>query len=191
MATITMPVTLRSWAEPGNQDQSQLMEVDEAMSIRYLQFDCKYRMCKYRDEGMKTWGALIKDDYKHFVFLMSTEVGNDSNTFLALSPFLREEDKLLAQTCTRRRDTPEGKETINIDFLNLICSHKGRMNGLTWGSVRQKDYSYFTWAVGNTMNRDTKSFSVFFNCLDAQGQKLVNSAPKGQVKVPKGLKFTL
>ena len=179
------------WPPIAENRQTDMMEVDEQMSTRYLQYDCKYKMCKYRDENIKTWGALLKDDYAHFAFLMSTEVGTDSNTFLALSPYLTDSDRRFAQTSVRRRDTPEGKQDINDDFLGLICSHRGRMNGLAWGSVRQKDYSYFVWAVGNTMNRDTKSFGVFYNCLDLFGQKLVDASPKGMVKVPKGLKFKL
>ena len=177
------------WEPTDKQDTGLHMEVDKDMSIRYLQYDCKYKMCKYRDENVKTWGSLLKDDYEHFAFLMSTEVGVESNTFLALSPYLTEADRLTAQISVRRRDTLEGKQNMNDDFLGLICSHRGRMNGLSWGTVRQKDYSYFVWAVGNSMNRDTKSFGVFYNCLDSMGKKLVDSAQKGQVKVPKGLKM--
>jgi hypothetical protein len=169
--------------------QADVIEVDQMMSTRYLQYECRYKMCKYRDQDMKTWGALLADDYEHFAFLMRTEVGVDSNTFLALSPYLTGTDRQTALTTVRQRDTPEGKQKRDSDFLNLVCSHKGRMGGLTWGTVRQKDYSYFVWAVGNTMNRDTKSFNVFYNCLNEKEQKLVDSASKGQVKVPKGLKF--
>lgn len=167
----------------------EVVEVDPQMSTRYLQYDCRYKACKYRDENVKTWGELVREDYEHFSFLMHTEVGVESNTFLALSPFLQEPHKITALESVRRRDTLDGKQSINDDFLNLICSHKGRMNGLTWGAVRQKDYSYFVWAVGNSMNRDTKSFSVFYNCMNKKEQQLVDSTPKGQVKVPKGLSF--
>jgi len=168
---------------------TDLMEVDPGMTTRYLQYECKYKMCKYRGADIKTWGQLIMDDYPHFAFLMSTEVGVESNTFLALFPYLYGTDRETAVTMTRRRDTPGGKQTIEEEFLQLVCSHKGRMHGLTWGAVRQKDYSYFVWAVGNSMNRDTKSFSVFYNCLLAKEKLLVDAGPKGQVKVPKGLTF--
>ena len=166
-----------------------MMQVDQEMITRYLQYECRYRMSKYRNDDVKTWGELIKDDYAHFVFLMSTEVSVDSNTFLALSTFLNPMDKLVALSSVRRKDTPEGKASENADFLNLVCSHRGRMNKLTWGKIRTKDYSYFVWAVANTMNRDTKSFSVFFNCLHEKEQQLVLSGPKGHVKVPKALKY--
>lgn len=172
-----------------HRSDTELMGVDQEMVLRYLQYECRYRMSKYRDADVKTWGGLINDDYEHFVFLMSTEVAADSNTFLALSSFLRGEDLGNAVVSTRRRDTPEGKETMETDFLNLACTHRGRMHGRTWLEVRKKDYSYFVWAVGNTMGRDTRSFSIFRTCLHEREQALVDSAPKGQVKVPKGLKY--
>jgi hypothetical protein len=166
-----------------------IVQVDQQMSTTYLQYECRYKMCKYRNGDVKTWGELLADDYDHFAFLMITEVGLDSNTFLALSPYLTGTDRAAAMTTVRSRDTPEGKAQRDLDFLNLTCSHKGRMGGLTWGTVREKDYSYFVWAVGNTMNRETKSFNVFYQCLNMQGQRLVDSATKGQVKVPRGMKF--
>ena len=167
----------------------EMVQVDQEMITRYLQYECRYRMSKYRNEDVKTWGGLIKDDYAHFVFLMSTEVSVESNTFLALSTFLNPFDKQIALTSVRRKDTPEGKAMENSDFLKLICSHRGRMHGKTWGDIRTKDYSYFVWAVANSMNRETKSFSVFFNCLREKEQQLVLSCAKGHVKVPKGLKY--
>jgi hypothetical protein len=176
-------------ADTSSGHANNLMEVDPGMTTRYLQYECKYKMCKYRGADIKSWGQLIMDDYAHFAFLMTTEVGVESNTFLALFPYLCGTDRETAVTATRRRDTPTGKQTIEDEFLQLICSHKGRMHGLTWGMVRQKDYSYFVWAVGNTMGRETKSFSVFYSCLLAKEQKLVDSMPKGHVKVPKGLTF--
>lgn len=165
------------------------VEVDPQMVARYLQYECRYRQCKYRDADIKTWGELVRDDYPHFVFLMSTEVAVDSNTFLALSSQMSPVDREMALNCIRRSDTKEGKENIGADFLKLVCSHRGRMHGLTWDAIRAKDYSYFVWAVGNTMGRDTKSFNVFFECLHKKEQQLVLAMAKGQVKVPKGLRF--
>jgi hypothetical protein len=165
------------------------VQVDQEMIVKYLQYECRYRKSKYRDAAVKTWGELIKDDYEHFKFLMSTEVSLESNTFLALSTFLHPLDKAFAMACVRRKDTQEGKESINADFLSLTCSHRGRMNMKSWGDIRASDYSYFVWAVANTMGRETRSFNVFYQCLHEKEQALVDSAPKGHVKVPKGLKF--
>lgn len=165
------------------------VEVDPQMVARYLQYECRYRQCKYKDADIKTWGELVRDDYPHFVLLMSTEVAADSNTFLALSSQMSPVDREKALSSVRRGDTKEGKENVAADFLKLLCSHRGRMHGLSWDAIRAKEYSYFVWAVGNTMNRETKSFNVFFECLHEKEQKLVLAMPKGQVKVAKGLRF--
>jgi hypothetical protein len=168
---------------------SDIMEVDGDMITRYLQYECTYRMCKYKGADVKTWGELIKDDRAHFVFLLSSEVSVASNTFVALSSFLSPTELSTALTYTRRRDTAEGKDETCNDFLSLTCSHKGRMNGKTWAAVRALDYSYFVWAVANSMGRHTRSFTVFLECLHQKEKDLVLSAEKGQIKVPKGLKY--
>jgi hypothetical protein len=174
---------------PPSRCATDVMEVDGDMITRYLQYQCSYRMCKYKGEDIKTWGELIRDDRAHFVFLISSEVSVESNTFVALSTFLSPQELSTAVSYVRRRDTPEGKEDTCGDFLRLICSHKGRMNGKTWQAVRELDYSYFVWSVGNSMGRDTKTFNVFFDCLHPKEQTLVRSTAKGQVRVAKGLKY--
>jgi hypothetical protein len=171
------------------QSPPALMDVDDDLITRYLQYECSYRACKYRGSDVKTWGELIKCDRPHFVYLITSEVSVESNTFLALSTFLNPAELSLAQTFVRRRDTPEGKQERCNDFLRLKCTHKGRMGGKEWGVVRATDYSYFVWAVGNTMGRETKSFAVFCECLNPVELNLVLSCAKGQVKVPKGLVF--
>jgi hypothetical protein len=168
---------------------ADLQPVNQEMITRYLQYECRYRMCKYKNDQIKTWGELIALDYAHFLFLMSTEVGLSSNTFLALKGYLRGADVNFAMSNIRRRDTKEGQDSISVDFLALVCSHRGRMNGKTWGEIRDKDYSYFVWAIGNTMGRETKSFQVFYDCMNLSERLLVAAAPKGQVRVPKGLKY--
>lgn len=167
-----------------------MVQVDDEMIARYLQYPCSYRVCKYKGPFQKTWGEMIKDDRPHFVFLLSTEVSPTSNTFLALSSFLTPFELSHALSCVRRRDTPEGKKEEQAYFLALECTHKGRMNGKTWDAIRARDYSYFVWAVANTMNRHTKSFKVFFECLNEKEKALVMSAEKGQIKVPKGLQYS-
>lgn len=163
--------------------------VDEAMVARYLQYECKYKAAKYKDPCY-TWGELVEKDYAHFVDLMSHEVPVESNTFVALQTQFRTAAHLQqARSATRNRDTPEGRIKQQNDFLMLKCSHRGRMNGKTWREIRATDYSYFVWAIGNTMSRDTKTFKIFHSCIHAAEQELVNSMPKGQVKVPKGLKW--
>ena len=159
-------------------------DVNDEMVTRYLQYECRYRKMKYKD---RTWGWLVQNDYKHFVELMCFEVPAESNTFLALSTQLTPDDKVKAQHTTRTRDTPEGKTDTCNKYLEYKCTHKGRMNGKTWKEVRGTDYSYFTWAVGNTMARETKTFNIFRECLREPERKLVDSFPKGKVKVPKNL----
>jgi hypothetical protein len=173
---------------PLTRANTEMVEVDPAMVTRYLQYECGYRNCKYQSPRV-TWGELIAQDYPHFVQLMSNDIPTDSNTFVALFTQVRPEDQLQVRSATKDRDTPEGKEQIINEFLNLTCTHRGRMNGKTWRDVRDKDYSYFTWAVGNTMNRETKTFKTFRECLQQKERQLVNSMPKGDVKVPKGLKW--
>lgn len=167
--------------------ETELVEVDEDMVLRYLQYECGYRNCKYQSPRV-TWGELVSQDYPHFLELMSKDVPADSNTYIALLSQVKPHDRLAVNTAIKTRDTPEGKEQTFNYFLDLTCTHRGRMNGKTWRDVRLKDYAYFTWAVGNTMNRDTKTFKIFRECLHEDEKRLVDSFPKGEVKVPKGLK---
>jgi hypothetical protein len=167
-------------------ETSGWVDTDAAMTCRYMQYECKYRACKYPNV---TWGALAQQDYQHFLDLMSTEVPADSNTFVALRSELRPEDVEAAMTTTRTRDTTEGKNKTQKDFLDMKCTHKGRMNGKSWHAIRETDYSYFVWSVGNTMTRDTTTYKVLSSCLDTAGAKLVNSSTKGQVKVQRNMKY--
>ena len=171
-------------------DGHMMVQPDPEMTTRYLQYECRYKNCKYQDPKL-TWGELVKQDYNHFVDLMCYDVPRDSNTFLALAQELKSGDMEKAMSTTRHRDTTEGKEKTCDEYLSFKCMHKGRMNGKTWRDVRNKDYSYFVWAVGNTMSRDTKTFRVFRDCLKENEQKMVDSHDKGQVKVPKGLKWSV
>jgi len=166
--------------------EAGVVPVEDEMTVRYLQYECKYIKNKYKGQ---TWGDIIHKDYDHFLFLLSKEVARDSNTFLALKGQLKPEDQQKAFDCTRTRDTDEGRLAAREDMLQYKCSHRGRMHGKTWKEVRDSDYSYFTWAVANTMGRDTKSFRVYRDCLNEAEKKLVDGAPKGQVIVPKGLRF--
>lgn len=161
-------------------------EVTPEMVTRYLQYECRYKKMKHKGE---TWGWLVQNDYKHFVELMCFEVPVGSNTFLALSTQLTPEDRAKAEVSIRARDTPEGKADTCNKYLEYTCTHKGRMNGKTWKEVRESDYSYFTWAVGNTMARETKTFKVFRECLREPERQLVDAYPKGKVKVNKDLKW--
>jgi hypothetical protein len=162
------------------------VQVDKEMTLRYTQFDCKYRACKYDN---KTWGEIAFEDYEHFLFLMSYEVSAESNTFTALSPLLKERDLDKATNAIRNRDTEDGIENTKNVFLALICKHKGRMHNKSWREVRSQNYSYFIWAVGNTMSRDTRSYNVFHSCLMTEHQELVSCTTKGSVEVPRNLKY--
>jgi hypothetical protein len=167
-------------------DVDMMVDTDEAMTTRYLQYDCRYRACKYPDV---TWGALIEQDYDHFVELMSTEVPVDSNTFVALRSELKQEHVTDATSAVRTRDTVDGHAKIQKEFLDMKCTHRGRMGGKTWREIRLHDYSYFVWATGNSMGRETKTFRVLSSCLDKQGELIVNSQPKGQVQVRKNMVY--
>ena len=177
------PVLTRQRAEG---PYHEFAEVNQEMVTRYLQYECQYRKMKHKGQ---TWGWLVKNDYAHFVELMSFEVPLESNTFVALSTQLTPEDKAKAELATRTRDTPEGKAESCNKYLEYKCTHKGRMNGKTWKEVRETDYAYFTWAVGNTMSRETKTFNIFKECLRPAEQKLVESFPKGKVQVSKNLRW--
>lgn len=159
---------------------------DEAMTTRYLQYECKYRACKYT--GL-TWGEVYAQDYDHFLWLMTTEVALDSNTFVALCGHIRPCHAAGALNGVRTRDTEDGKNKIRNEFLDMKCTHRGRMGGKTWREIRDIEYSYFVWSVGNTMTRETKTFKVMSSCLDAHGAKIVNGSPKGQVAVKKKMHF--
>jgi hypothetical protein len=177
---IPPPPVLTRQAAITQEEVDSMLDTDEAMTVRYLQYDCKYRACKYPDV---TWGGLVMQDYPHFIELMSTEVPLDSNTFLALKSRVRPEHMGTVLESVRTRDTPEGKEKSQKEFLDMKCTHRGRMGGKSWRDIRRDDYSYFVWAVGNTMTRDTKTFKVLSSCLDKVGTSIVTMTPKGQVKV--------
>jgi len=164
------------------------MEADADMVTRYLQYECNYRACKYRDPVI-TWGELITKDYPQFLDLMMHHVPSQSNTFIALRSQLKPADVLAAAVSTRERDTDKGKQRECTEYLKYVCNHKGRMNGKTWGTIRATDYSYFVWSVGNTMNRDTKTFNVMKNCLTPAHQMYVQGTEKGKVQVRKGLVY--
>ena len=181
------PQIVQTGQSPITQSEvDEMLDTDEAMTVRYLQYDCKYRACKYSD---LTWGALVEQDYPHFVELMSTEVPLDSNTFLALKSCVQPAHMGVVMETVRTRDTVEGKEKTQKDFLDMKCTHRGRMGGKSWRDIRRDDYSYFVWAVGNTMSRDTKTFLVLSGCLDRAGTSIVTMTPKGQVKVRKGMTY--
>lgn len=186
MENMPPPSVLTRQTAITQQEVDEMLDTDEAMTLRYLQYDCKYRACKYQD---LTWGALILQDYPHFVELMSTQVPLDSNTYIALKSRVRPEHVGLTLTSVRTKDTPEGKEKTQKEFLDMKCTHRGRMNGKSWRDIRRDDYSYYVWAVGNTMTRDTKTFKVLSSCLDRAGTSIVEMTPKGQVKVRKNMTY--
>lgn len=169
-----------------NIDERQ--ETEEERHTRYLQYVCNYRACKYTADSKKTWGELIKDDYSHFVDLMKNHVPLESNTFKALSTDLHPPDLKECQTSVRAHDTPEAKQAEKDRFLDMTCTHNGRMNGKKWGDVLKNDYNYFMWSVGNAMGRETKTFNVLVECLTPSDKANVLGTPKGHVKTPKRVK---
>jgi len=148
---------------------------------RYLGYTCDYHACKYKDEGI-TWGELFQKDMAHFIDLMSHHVGASTKTFNVLSQLLSPEKREAAKRSTRRVDTPEYKKEQEDFYLNLTCTYKGKSNGKTWREIKDTNYSFFVWAVGNAMGRDTKSFHVFKRCLKPEDQKMVEETAKGEVR---------
>ena len=175
-------------AAPFHPSLPSMMEVDQEMVMRYLQYECNYKACKYRDPIL-TWGELHQQDYPEFLKLLCFHVPVTSNTFLALESQLQPTDKITARMAVRERDTPAGQNKECAEYLKYVCTHKGRMNGKSWGEIRALDYSYFVWAVGNTMGRETKTFNVMKNCLTGAHQRYVLKTAKGDVKVRKGLVY--
>ena len=149
------------------------------MENRYLEFDCGFKACKYDNV---TWGQLLKLDYLHFVDLMSHHVPVDSKTFEALAGEMTPTESAAARAATRYVDTAKFVEDAQHEYMLLECTHKGRMNGRTWGYIFKNDYKYFMWAVGNTMGRQTRTFKVFSSMLMPEHVIYVQSTPKGQVK---------
>lgn len=160
------------------------MTVTEEQIERYKSFECDYKACKYKAPPI-TWGELHEKDYEHFLHLLSNYVGVDTNTFKVLSTLLKDEDKEGAVNTTRHRDTPDGMKEEEERYLQLTCGYKGKSNGKTWKSIKEDNYSFFLWAVGNAMGRDTKSFEVFKRCLKPGDRELVESTPKGEVRKTK------
>lgn len=165
-----------------------MVEPDEAMVTRYLQYECNYRACKYRDP-LFTWGEIHNQDYEEFKKLLAYHVPVTSNTFIALVTQLLPSDQFMARMAVRYRDTPTGQDEECNQYLNYKCTHQGRMNNKSWAEIRDTEYSYFVWAVGNTMGRETKTFNIMKKCLLPAHQKMVMQTEKGQVKVRKGLVY--
>lgn len=163
-------------------------ETDEEKKTRYLQYECTYRACKYKDP-LKTWGELVKTDYSHFCELMTNHVPLESTTFDVLKGELFPPDLKVAENTVRHQDTEKGQEEQLERYLDMKCEHRGRMHGKTWREILKKDYNYFMWSVGNTMGRDTRTFKTFIACLKTKDQTIVLSTEKGKVKTKKSPKF--
>jgi hypothetical protein len=161
---------------------------DEKMAQRYLDYECNYRRMPGDLRGL-TWRA-IKDHHPDtFVSLMTHDVSTDSKTFQLFQRFLTPEQRQVSSTTVKYQDSPEGIKERQERYLDLPCTHKGRMNGKTWREIRTKDYSYFVWSVGNSMGRDTKSYKSLLGCLNPTEQQLVEDTPKGQVRVSRSVKY--
>lgn len=157
------------------------MTVTEEQVEQYKSYECDYKACKYKAPPI-TWGELLEKDYDHFLELLSTHVGRDTNTFKVLSTLLLDGHKNKAENATRYRDTPDGMKEEEERYLQLKCNYNGKSKGKTWKSIKENEYSFFVWAVGNAMGRDTKSFNVFKRCLKPEDQELVENTPKGEVR---------
>lgn len=150
----------------------------------YKSFICAYKDCKYMNPPM-TWGEIQEKDYEHFLYLLSNVVGVDTMTFKVLSTLLTDDDKKAATEATRYRDTPAGKKDEEEFYLQLKCNYNGKSKGKTWKYIKENNYSFFVWAVGNAMGRQTKSFNVFKRCLKPEDRELVEATPKGEVRPSK------
>jgi hypothetical protein len=162
--------------------ESRLQPTDDN-TLRYLQFECTYRSCKYQDP-LWTWGQLVKEDYDHFIELMKDHVPLGSKTFDALKDVLVPADLVLVEnhrTCFINSD--EQKAKTKERYLNMLCTHNGRMKNKPWGTILKYEYNYFMWAVGNTMGRETRTFNSFVECLKPADKEVVLATPKGQVEL--------
>ena len=159
-------------------------ETPQERLTRYLQYECNYKACKYKDPT-KTWGEIIKEDYPHFVDLMTNHVPLQSQTFAVLKAELHLPDQKEAEKAVRFVDTEEEKAARTKRYLELTCQHNGRMKNKKWKDILSTDYEYFMWAVGNTMGRETRTFNTFVECLKEQDKVTVLKTPKGKVVVPK------
>jgi hypothetical protein len=163
-----------------NQENEPLSED----TVVYLGFPCRYTHCKYKGESEMTWGEIIKHDYEHFVQLMTFHVPVESRTFKALCSHLVGVDLDVAKVSERFQDSKQGTELELARFMKMTCGHKGKKNGLPWGEIREKDYNYFLFSVGNCMGRDSKTFRVMKGGLTDADQKMVMMTPKGEVRAP-------
>jgi hypothetical protein len=164
---------------------SERDETDLERKARYLQYECSYNANTHKGW---TWGDLVMKDYDHFAYLMGNHVPLGSTTYSTLRSELKIVDQTMADKSVRFQDTEDGKRVQTEKYLDLVCSHKGRMGGKTWRDILNKDYDYFLWAVGNSMGRDTRTFNVFLQCLRETDIKRVLETEKGKVIVQKSIK---
>lgn len=163
------------------------MNVEEAPDsseelARYLGYTCDYFACKYKDT---TWGDVFQKDPGHFADLLSYHVGASTKTFEVLSQLLSPEKRIEAKNAMRIVDTPQYQTEQEEYYLSLTCNYNGKSKGKTWREIRDNNYSFFVWAVGNAMGRDTKSFNVFKRCLKPEDRKMVEDTAKGEVRFSK------
>ena len=137
---------------------SDISEDEIERKTRYLQYECSYNANTHKGW---TWGDLVMKDYDHFAYLMGNHVPLGSTTYEVLKSELQPADQAMCDRTTRFQDTDDGRKMQRERYLDLTCSHKGRMGGKKWGDILSKDYNYFLWAVGNSMGRDTRTFDVF------------------------------
>ncbi len=88
---------------------------------------------------------------------------------MALRGHVKAKDLPYVLTAVGYRDTIEGQKEARDVYLECKCTHKGRHNDKSWHVVRATEYTYFVWAVANTMQRHTKSFKILYECLDSAG----------------------
>jgi hypothetical protein len=187
-----VPLTRHFTAPPSSpkaaDDEYNTPEDPGARRARYLQYECNYRACKYKEGGHVfpvTWGYLVQHDYAHFVELMTQHVPLESTTYAALKGELLPPDQKAAENTVRFIDTDEAKAAQKERYLDMRCTHNGRMKNKVWRDILNTDYSYFLWSVGNTMGRDTRTFKTFFECLADSDKETVLKTPKGKVIAPK------
>ena len=155
-------------------------ETDLERKARYLQYECSYNANTHKGW---TWGDLVMKDYDHFAYLMGNHVPLGSTTYSTLRSELKIVDQTMTDKSVRFQDTEDGKRVQTEKYLDLVCTHKGRMGGKTWRDILNKDYDYFLWAVGNSMGRDTRTFNVFLQCLKPPDIKRVLETEKGKLVV--------
>ena len=125
-----------------------------------------------------TWLDILENHYNHFVELLSAHVSSDTELYRMFLPLVKDEDK-------SKIEQAQSKLTPLERFLNYKCMHNSTVKGKTWRFIREKKYSYYVWAVANTMSRTSRTFLALVEGLKPEDKEEVLRTEKGKYKVKK------